>query len=60
MAVLILSRVVPLLSTVESMKGYEQLVKEVVEPQLQELVASAKKIEPRAWTKKRRQEAFAL
>jgi hypothetical protein len=44
------------------MKGYEQLqlVKEVVEPQLQELVASAKKIEPRAWTKKRRQEAFAL
>ena len=43
--------------------GYEQhsMVKEVVEPQLQELVASAKKIEePRAWTKKRRQEAFAL
>lgn len=41
------------------MGGVDRVVKEVVEPQLKGLVASAKGSAPAGWTKKRRQEAFA-
>jgi hypothetical protein len=45
--------------SVKSRAWSESTIQEVVEPQLQDLVESAKKVEPGPWTKKRRQEAFA-
>lgn len=40
------------------MSGVDPVVKEVVAPQLKDLVASAKSTAPADWTKKRRQEAL--